>query len=405
MKLKAFYVMLLALTITLLSLPVRAKDSGSRSDFYLESNELELWKVAQELSIHFEKNIVVYKDCKDLKISCNLRELSLKKALDIVSWLAGVEWYEKDGFFYIGGNKDYIEVLDNTGIETTALAVLGPQVKSCEDKIIISGTEREVKRIKKAVLQLQKRSHVTIRVWGYEITDSADLKFGLDIDKALKYSFSWEGIVQHSYNPIQNLVMSIEASLEADKNSDDMKQILNTGITCISGKEQKIVVGEAVDRELYSASEYGKVYKSGFSTLQTGFTLNLKAYKYDQKWLFKVQVENSVEQSDVRRNRIQLDNTVIASKEPSLIGRIIKDYESVKIEKGIPFLCDIPWLGYLFRVTTEKKIRRNVLFFMQVVETDTKAQELAPPATRAQALPLLYGANKMHDYLNSLIKK
>ena len=404
MKLKALCVTFSMFVLIMSSLVLRAENSESRQDFFLECNELELWKIGQELSIHFEKNIVVYKDCKNMKISCNLRDLSLEKALNIVSWLAGVEWYEKGGFYYIGGNKDYIEVLDNTGIDKNSLNVFGQQVKTCEDKIIISGTERDVKRIKKAIQALQKRSIVKIRVWGYEITDSADMRLGLDIDEALSYSFSWEGIVQHSYNPIQNLVMSIEASLERDQSREDMKQILNTGLTCISGKQQSIVVGEAVDRELYNVSGTNEAtYVSGYSTLQTGFTLNLKAYKYNDKWLFDVAVENSIEQSELRRNRIQLNNTVVASKEPSLIGRIIKDYESVRYEKGIPFLCDIPWIGYLFRVTEEKKIRRNVLFFMQVVEPTSGAQEHAPPAILS-TLHLLNGSDKMRKCLNNFLE-
>lgn len=359
---------------------------------------MELWKVAQELSLYFGKNVIVYKDCKNQKISCNLRDLSLEKALDVISWMSGIEWYSKDGFYYIGGNKDYIEVLDNTGIDANSLSVFGQQVKTCEDKIIISGSERDVKRIRKAIETLQNRSVVTIRVWGYEISDSADLKLGIDIEHAIKYSVSWEALAQYQYNPIQTLVMSIEASIERDSNRDDMKQILNTGLTCISGKEQKIVVGEAVDRQTYNVSGVNQAtYVSGYSTLQTGFVLRLKPFKYDNKWLFNVSIENSLEQSELRRNNITLENTVVASKKPALIGRVIKDYETVSFEKGIPFLCDIPWIGYLFRVTQEKKVRRNILFFMEVLESENL---LPPDATRKAHL--LTGASDMRNFLNSL---
>jgi type II secretory pathway component GspD/PulD (secretin) len=377
------------------------KNLKSQQGFFLECNELELWKVAQELSIYFGKNVIVYKDCKNQKISCNLRELSLEKALNIISWMSGIEWYEKDGFYYIGGNKDYIEVLDNTGIDSNSLNVFGPQVKTCEDKIIISGSERDVKRIRKAIETMQKRSAVNIRIWGYEIADSADLKLGFDIEQAIKYSASWDALMQYEFNPVQVLVMSIEASFERDANRDDMKQILNTCLTCISGKEQKIIVGEAVDRQTYAVSGNSEAtYVSGYSTLQTGFTLKLKPYKYNNKWLFNVSIENSLEQSELRRNNIALENTVIASKKPSLIGRIIKDYETVSYEKGIPFLCDLPLIGYLFRVTEEKKVRRNVLFFMQVIDSEY----LLPPGATRRA-HLLTGATGMRNFLNSLPEK
>ena len=343
MKFRALCVTFCLCLLTMLCLGSETKSLKSQQGFFLECNELELWKVAQELSIYFDKNVIVYKDCKNQKISCNLRELNLEKALNIISWMSGIEWYEKDGFYYIGGNKDYIEVLDNTGIDKGSLNVFGPQVKTCEDKIILSGSERDVKRIRKAIEALQKRSAVNIRIWGYEIADSAGLKLGFDIEQAIKYSASWDALMQYEFNPVQVLVMSIEASFERDANRDDMKQILNTCLTCISGKKQKIVVGEAVDRQTYAVSGNSEAtYVSGYSTLQTGFTLNLKPYKYNDKWLFNVSIENSLEQSELRRNNISLENTVIASKEPALIGRIIKDYETVSYEKGIPFLCDIP---------------------------------------------------------------
>ncbi len=357
--------------------------------FYLEASDLPLWQVCQELSVYFNKNIVVYKDSKDLKISCNLRDLTLKKSLDLISWLSGVEWYERDNVYYLGGNKDYIEVLDNTGISADVCSVFGKSsVKLVEDKVIIAGSEREVKRISAAIKQLQKKEYVTVRVWGYEVTEEKAIKLGLDIEKALKYSFSWEGIVTHMYNPIQNLVLSLEASLEANQSQSDLYLIVNTQITCVSGKKQKLVVGEAVDRELYSTSEYGKVFVSGYSTLQTGYTLNLSCFKYDAgAWLFDIGIENSVEQSDVRRNNVQMSNTVVLSdKFPALVGRIIKNYQAVDYDKGFPFLADIPGFGYLFRVTDEKESKRNVLFFMQVVQgAGTDAGATAPPARPAPA--------------------
>jgi len=343
---------------------------------------LELWKIADELSVFFDKNIIVYKDVKDLKISCNLRNLSLEKSLDVISWIAGQEWYFKENNYYIGGNKDFIAVIDNTGIDSQALASFGQSVKACEDKIIVTGTEREVKRICLALEQLQKRSYIMVRIWGYEISDAADLKFGFNIDKALKYSASWENLIANSYNPIQSLVMSIDASLEADKSSDGMHQILNTTITCISGKKQSLIVGEAVDRALYQAAgQSGNVYQSSFSTQQTGFTLNLAAFRYEKDWIFNVSVENSVATSDTRRNNVRIENTVVASPSPALVGRMIKELSGITVTTGIPWLCDIPYLGYLFRVTTEHSEKRNIIFFMQTVATK-QGEELAPEPRR-----------------------
>ena len=210
------------------------------------------------MSLFFGKNIVVYKDYKDTKISCSIKDLDLEKSLDLVAWLAGVEWYIKDGIYYIGGNKDFIEVLDNTGIDKSIANVFGSSnVKIIEDKIIVTGTEREVKRISDAIRKMQKKDFVTVRVWGYEISDDVMLTLGVDIDKSIEYAFSWESLITNSYNPVQMLAVSLAMSLEANKQSDDMKLLVDTYITVASGKEQLLNVGEAIDREIYSTNEQG----------------------------------------------------------------------------------------------------------------------------------------------------
>ena len=349
--------------------------------FSLEAEELELWKVCNELSVFFKKNIVVYNDVKSTKISCSFIDLSLEKSLDLIAWLTGVEWYEKDGIYFFGGNKDYIEVLDNTGIDKSVVNVFGQSnVRVIEDKIVITGTEREVKRIADAVRKMQQKKLIRLRVWGYEVVEESALKLGIDIDKSIKYAASWENIISNGYNPVQSLAVSLAMSVEAERSSDDLKLVLDTQLTCISGKTQKITVGEAVDREIYTTNENGKTFVSGYNTLQTGYILNLSAFYYDGRdWLFDVNVENTSEYADNRRNRLLLGNTVILQSGPALIGRIIKDSESEQISKGIPFLCDIPYIGYLFRVTEERKVRRHVLFFIERVEGVAVAGATAPP--------------------------
>ena len=334
------------------------------------------------MSMFFGRNIVVYNDVKDIKISCSFVDLSLEKSLDLIAWLTGVEWYEKDGIYFFGGNKDYIEVLDNTGIDKAITGVFGGQsnVKLVEDKIVITGTEREVKRIAEAVKKLQTKKLITLRVWGYEVVEESALKLGIDIDKSIKYAASWENIISNGYNPVQSLAVSLAMSVEAERSSDDVKLVLDTQLTCISGKTQKLTVGEAIDREVYSTNDNGNTFVSGYNTLQTGYVLNLSAFYYDGRdWLFDVNVENTSEYSDNRWNRLLLNNTVILRSGPSLIGRIIKDSESEQISKGIPFLCDIPYIGYLFRVTEERKVRRHVLFFIERVEGVAVAGATAPP--------------------------
>lgn len=342
--------------------------SSDPDGFFIEAEELELWRIAQEISLFFGENVVVYSDCKNMKISCNLHNLCLEKSLDLVSWLSGVEWYTKDSIYYLGGNKDYIEVLDNTGIDKTITSVFGnSNVKIIEDKIVVSGTEREVKRISNAIKELQQKRYVLVRIWGYEITEDAMIKLGLDIEKSIKYAGSWNNIVSNGYNPVQSLAVTLAASVEADRTGENLSLIMDTQLTCISGKSQNLTVGDETDRTINSTNEQGNVYTASFDTLKTGYTLSLSPYLYnDNDWIFDVKVDNSNQYSELRRNRLQLNNTVLLRQdEPSLIGRVIKQSETERISKGIPFLCEIPYLGYLFRVSEERKVKRHILYFVE----------------------------------------
>lgn len=333
---------------------------------------MELWRVAQELSLFFDKNLLVYDDVKNKKVSCNIKDLPFTTCLDLVSWMSGVEWYEKDNVFFIGGNKDYIEVLDNTNIASNISTVFsGVTVRIVEDKIIVMGTERNVKRVADAIRQLQKKELISIRVFAYEISDDSLLKLGIDIDKSISYAFSWQALATNAYNPVQHLALTLAASLEMDRNSDDLKLLVDTNLTCISGKTQSLTLGEAIDRPLNSTNEQGNVYTTGYQTVQIGYILNLQAYKYskDMDWIFDFNIENTSEVSELRRNRLLLKNTVLLNQKIALVGRIIKNSESVSVTKGIPFLSDIPFLGYFFRVTEEQKTRRHVLFFVERLDS------------------------------------
>ena len=333
--------------------------------------------------------------------------MDLEKSLDLVAWLAGVEWYIKDGIYYIGGNKDFIEVLDNTGIDKSIANVFGSSnVKIIEDKIIVTGTEREVKRISDAIRKMQKKDFVTVRVWGYEISDDVMLTLGVDIDKSIEYAFSWESLITNSYNPVQMLAVSLAMSLEANKQSDDMKLLVDTYITVASGKEQLLNVGEAIDREIYSTNEQGRVFTSGYETTQTGYVLNLAAYKYESagSWIMDFSLSNVSEQTRLRRNQLIMKNTLVLRDGPTLAGRIIKNSEMLTVSKGIPFLCDIPGIGYLFRVTSELQVRRHVVFFVQKVSDEQKVPSLADGLS-FDKFPFLNISNKLNEINRKLFKK
>ncbi|MEI6421482.1 MAG: hypothetical protein WCP55_04635 [Lentisphaerota bacterium] len=347
------------------------KATHSQSDlFYLQAEKLELWKIASEISIFFGVNLIIYDDLKDKIISIEFTGLDLKHSLDVIAWSIGVEVILRENIYYLGGNADNVEVMDSTGTSAEIAKLFGNKVNIIGDKLIIQGTEREVKRMTEAIKKMQGKETCLIRVSGYEVSEDLMRKLGIDIDKAIKYSASWESLLSNSWNPIQMGVVSVAMSVQAEQTNEDLKQILNSYVGILSGKESKIQTGESVDREIYQMSDQGTRTVSGFSNQQTGLQITIEGYKFLlDEWNFNVFIENSSFISDTKKNLFNVKNSIVLKKgETRLVGRIYKGTESVSITKGIPFLCDIPYLGWCFRVTTMKNVAKQTLFFISFVD-------------------------------------
>ena len=335
----------------------------------MQAEKLELWKVASEVSKFFKINLVVYDDIKDKVISIEFNELDLQHTLDVLAWALGVEVLQRENIYYLGGNADFVEVIDSTGIAADIAKVFNNKVNLIGDKIIVQGTEREVKRMSEALKKLQTKDSCLIRVSGYEVSGDMMRKLGIDIDKAIKYSASWENLLSNSWNPVQMGVVSIAMSVQAEQSKDDLNQVLNSYVYILSGKESKIQTGESVDRQIYQMSDQGTRTVSGFSNQQTGLQITVEGFKYlSEEWNFNIFIENSSFISDTKKNLFNVKNSVLLKKgESCLVGRIYKGVESVSFTKGIPFLCDIPYLGWFFRVTTSRDVSKQTLFFISFI--------------------------------------
>ncbi|MBN2640328.1 MAG: hypothetical protein JXR78_01605 [Victivallales bacterium] len=150
-----------------------------------------------------------------------------------------------------------------------------------------------------------------------------------------------------------------------------LNQLLILTSVCFTGEDISLHVGDSTDRPLYSESAEGRRVIESYSTQETGLIINLKAFSQSDSddWFFKVKVENSTAQSDLKKSSSVLNTTVkIQGNKPVLLCELKKEDETIKYEKGIPWLADIPYLGYFFRVTTEMKVHRHLYFVLRIVE-------------------------------------
>jgi hypothetical protein len=349
----------------------KAKSSQKKLDdsFFMHCEGVPCYKLCEKVSEFYNCNILVYDDIKDKEIFGTVRGGDLNAVLYCISWLLGCEYVIRDGIVFLGSNSRTVLVLPSSGIDQRIEHVFKDvSVKQLGDKIVVTGSERDVARVKQAYDKILKRSYAVVHLYAIELLYDNNIEFGFDIDKALEYSFSWEGLIESMGNPIQHLVMSFSASLEAGADKFRISSVIDTDIGLLSGKEVNFQIGEDNDRPIYSESTYGEQSRviSGYNTQHTGLILKLKGY-YDQlAWYVDFSVENSEAKSDLKKT-LTILNTVAKLNEENPVQILAKlNLGTVKqtYEKGLPFLCEIPVLGYLFRITKERKMRKQLVFVL-----------------------------------------
>ncbi|MDD2640141.1 MAG: hypothetical protein PHS65_04025 [Arcobacteraceae bacterium] len=335
---------------------------------------MTVWELVQSVSDYFKVNIIVFDDIKEKKIHGSISGLNLESTLDTISWYIGVEWQERQGIYYLGGNAKNVIVFDSAGIDKSLESVFDSgKVKILKDKIIISGTERDLTKISNAIKEITDRSYVKIRLRVFEVSSDKNLDIGIDIDKSIQYAVDFKNILK-DIDPITHLSMSAIASLKANCDYFESQSLIDSDVGLLTGEDVTIHIGQQYDRTIYTQTSQGQYTPqghiiSGFSSQITGLLLKLKAFKQDSNWFFKVNIENSTAKSQYEKASTSLDTYVkITDKNVVLLAELNRDQENFSYDKGIPFLSDIPILGWLFRVTHKSKLYRKVYFTVQIID-------------------------------------
>jgi general secretion pathway protein D len=192
--------------------------------------------------------------------------------------------------------------------------------------------------------------------------------------------------------PILNL-----GALARALESDTRTNILSTpNLLTLDSEEAKIVVGQNVPFITGSyAQTGGTTTPTPFQTIErkdVGLTLKVKP-QITEGGAVRMQVfqEVSSVSTDVStaglitNKRSVESNVVVDDGDFVVLGGLIQD-SVVRTADKVPWLGDLPWIGWLFRYETQKRVKTNLMVFLR------------PVVVRAQA-----GADKLaadrYDYL------
>lgn len=177
--------------------------------------------------------------------------------------------------------------------------------------------------------------------------------------------------------------MVIQA-LESQSNTN----LLSTpSIMTLDNQEAEIIVGQNVP--FITGSTTSSDNTNPFTTItreDIGVTLKIKPHIHEGNEL-RLEVEVSAEsvsnttvqgQADLITNKRQLKTMILAAdKETIVLGGLISD-DITETESKVPYLGDIPVLGWFFKSKSTQHIKRNLMIFLRptIVLEKQKATEL-----------------------------
>lgn len=318
----------------------------------------------------FGKKIFFAKVLAAEKLTMSFKDASFIEILDSLSWVFSTDYIEKEGVYYVGGSKDISLVRYNYGLPAQAIETAFPsKARYIDDKILISGNEKDVKKIDDALKSLVKRDFIKLHIRGIDISKRFFMELGIDIEESIKYSLTWSSLMKNQFNPISAGAIAIYASLKENETRGAYKSVIDTDIYCISGIESTLNIGLMVDRQLYTSSvEQGTKVTSGFSTQQTGIIIKIIAYQNEGEWFVKTSLEDSTFINDFSKAVTStLNNIVLSDNNEVIFTHYVKQKVSDDQSKGVPFLSRIPLVGYLFAVKQETSEDRDIYFSIQKV--------------------------------------
>ena len=176
--------------------------------------------------------------------------------------------------------------------------------------------------------------------------------------------------------------------IQALAENSNVNLLATPSITTMDNEEAKIHVGQQVPFRTGSTTTGSGGTINPFTTIQredVGLTLRVTPHVHDGK-LIRLEINHEVSEvdqtgtigigaegsADLITNKRTIETTVLIDDgEVIVLGGLIRDKVTFA-EKGVPFLKDIPILGYLFKSTTRKQEKQNLLVFIRATVLKSK---------------------------------
>lgn len=288
--------------------------------------------------------------------------------------------------------------------QTFSDPTLKPNISLSEEinSIIVVGEPNVVKSMIKIIEELDREKYqvyVQARIVEINNRSSEDIGFrygmegGMATTSAL-YTFS--GNFGGSSVPISDLFASkliasignvdqylvLGATLDFLQSKGASKTISNPSILCVNNKESSIYVGKTLSIATGSINATTGSTTNSFKRDDIGLSLKIKPRVSSQdKVTLAVEtiLENVIGVDDnnqpITTKQTVMTESILRHGESIVIGGLVKTYMQ-EIETKVPFLGDIPLLGWFFTYTNEEEQQDNLLVLLTPYVID-KSEKLS----------------------------
>lgn len=346
----------------------------------------EVKDVIAALGILANKNIIADSSCTG-KITLNIQNMEFDQALNVITMSKGLSATYMDNVIIVMSNEQAAKNGLNLSSHKLEYAranevkdVLQNLVSSGKissdpnsNTILFYGSPQDEKKLRKAI--------VTLDIPSKQVTLEAKiLSISRESSRDLGINWSWDSIPQRKVNGEndnyggrfkfwRSYSLDFSAKLNALIADGKAKVLARPHIITIPGKESSIFIGDHIpvqtekhsSNENYTTTEY----------VDAGIKLRYTPILNNDGSMITAEVHTEVSTptlvSDLKNYRItsrKIDTHVrMQSGETLIIGGLIGEEESKNVQK-IPLLSKIPLLGNLFKNSSKRKSKSEVLIFL-----------------------------------------
>jgi general secretion pathway protein D len=174
--------------------------------------------------------------------------------------------------------------------------------------------------------------------------------------------------------------------------NSDVNLLSTPSIMTMDNQEAKIVVGKNVPfRTGSTTGNQGNNINNPFTTISredVGLTLQVTPHIHDGN-LIRLEISQEVSEvddlqnigtegaADIITNQRTIETTILAENgEVIVLGGLMRD-KVTNSSTGVPLLMNIPWLGRLFKSTSEIREKQNLLIFLRPTVITSREDSMA----------------------------